>query len=511
VNLRRFEHRLLAAVPIAALLVMGSAGPARAGLLGIGFDDGKLYDISTSNAATSNPRPVGPKINMITFAPSGVLYGVSQGFPTDVPAGGKLFTINVTTGAPTYVATLNTFVVTEGDIACDPTNGVLYAVDGGGQLFTINTTTGAGTVIGTIPGNVDLSAMAFDGSGNLYIVDQFGPALLKVNKFNAAIISSVNMSSVDTQIGGLAFEPGSGTLYYCGGTPTTKLYTVNPVTGVATLKGSKPAVIDGVSGLAFLPLEVAAGLNKDFYNTTSSVADGVDIILQGVYSSVWGHFDGYPPHQFTNFSVVPAGPNTILRWSGGTTIPVNDKAHVGFFVVGTQYQALGVIWRSGGSSIGFVDQFNMLPHLTANVSPSVTIANTLSQTYHGTMYAGNLSIEYFDQTVPLGLMTAGVSRNPIRTDVSPIPTVAIAQGDSASFPFGAPPAGATHALVIFNVGRTPDMNAPGVTSDWFEVPLTGTAVPGAGPAGSMILGVMLAGASAAILRRRRRASASSRS
>ena len=231
-------------------LLLLLACPAAAGLLGID-DNFVLRDINPATAVTSNPRTVGNKVNMIAYAPSGTLYGVSQGFPSDSPPGGMLYTINITTGAATYVATLDTYVIVEGDIACDPTNGKLYAIDSQGQLFTINTGNGAGTVVGNISGNIDLSAMAFDAAGNLYMVDSFGPSLLKVNKSNAAVIATLPMGPVGQQVGGLAFVPGNGTLYYAADIPG-KLYTVNTTTGTATLVNSiAPSV--GIWALTYVP------------------------------------------------------------------------------------------------------------------------------------------------------------------------------------------------------------------------------------------------------------------
>jgi hypothetical protein len=240
---------LLSSLILAGALNAVPAGPAAAGLVGIGGDN-VLYDVSTSTGALTNPRPVGNKVNMIAFSSSGTLYGVSQGTPTDIPPGGRLFTINTGSGTPTLVATLDTWVFTEGDIAFDPSSGLLYAVDSGGQLWTIHTTTGVGTVIGSIAPNFDLSAMAFDAVGDLYVVNSFGPTLLKVNKNTAAIISTVALAPVNQEVGGLAFDPGSGTLYHASGFSSFKLSTVVPGTGAATDVGPL-----GVSiwGLTFVP------------------------------------------------------------------------------------------------------------------------------------------------------------------------------------------------------------------------------------------------------------------
>jgi hypothetical protein len=249
--------RMTTALFLAAMILMGSALPVAAGLVGIGDDAFTLYDINPTTAVATNPRPVGNKINMIAYSPGGTLYGVSQGTPTDVPPGGMLYTINPITGTPTYVATLNTFVFTEGDIAIDPTTGILYAIDAPGQLFTINTTTGAGTIVGTVGTGLDLSAMAFDAAGNLYMVESFGQKLYKVNKSNAAVISILPMGNVEQQIGGLAFVPGNGTLFYAGGYPSSKFYSVNTVTGIGTLVASVSGS-GGLWALTYIPVPTPA-------------------------------------------------------------------------------------------------------------------------------------------------------------------------------------------------------------------------------------------------------------
>jgi hypothetical protein len=219
---------------LAATIVMGTAVSAAGGLLGVG-DNFILYDINPTTAVATNPRTVGDKINMIAYSPTGTLYGVSQGTPTDVPPGGMLYKINPITGTPTYQATLDIFVFTEGDIACDPTSGLLYAIEAPGQLFTINTTTGVGTIIGTVGTGLDLSAMTFDAAGNLYMVESFSQTLYKVSKATAAVISTLPMGAVEQQIGGLAFVPANGTLFYAGGIPSSKFYSVNTGTGAGTL------------------------------------------------------------------------------------------------------------------------------------------------------------------------------------------------------------------------------------------------------------------------------------
>jgi len=241
-----------------ALLLILHVGPARAGLVGItaGFNTSDLWDINPITGVPSNPRTVNVTpdraITTIAVAPSGKLWGVSQGEPTDGPSSGKLYLIDPVTGTPTYVATLTTFIHVEGDIATDPTSGLLYAVDGQGGIFKINTSNGVCTTVGTVPGNLDLSAMAFDNAGNLFIWDSFGPTMYRINKTNAAVISSVTLSPYPGgQIGGMAFDPGNGTAYMAADLGSAAQFSkVDPITGAVTPVGSLSAT-GGIWGLAF--------------------------------------------------------------------------------------------------------------------------------------------------------------------------------------------------------------------------------------------------------------------
>jgi len=243
-----------------AVLLAGSANNAGAGLVGIteGFTSSTLWDINTTTGVPSNPRTVNTSpdraITTIAVAPSGKLWGVSQGSPSDVPSSGKLYLIDPVSGSPTLIANLSQTINVEGDIATDPTTGLLYSIDGQGMLNKINTSNGVCTTMGTVPGNLDLSAMAFDNTGNLFIWDSFGPTMYKINKTNAAVISSVTLSPYPGgQIGGLAFDPGNGIAYMSADLgAAAKFSQVDPVGGAVTPIGSLTAT-GGIWGLAFIP------------------------------------------------------------------------------------------------------------------------------------------------------------------------------------------------------------------------------------------------------------------
>jgi hypothetical protein len=250
------SSQLFARVGTIAALLLASSNSAQAGLLGCGFSDGKLYDINTSTGAATNPRNLGVGWGL-AFSPGGTLYGVTQGGGT--PAPNTLYTVNPTTGASLPVAVTAPSIGVEGDIAMDPTSGILYAVDGTGFLFKINTLTGVGTSVGFVPGALDLSALAFDPNGNLYIVDTNTTKLLRVNKFNASVFSSVNLvPAPNGGVAGLAFDPANGTCYLASGAGTTNnLYKVTPGTGAMQLVGALAGTADGLCALTFEPIPSA--------------------------------------------------------------------------------------------------------------------------------------------------------------------------------------------------------------------------------------------------------------
>ena len=223
-----------------------------------------LWDISTSTGAASNPRTVSAfphrSPSCIDFAPNGVLYGVSLG-GIGVPQSGILFTINPASGACTFVANLSQYVNVEGDIAFDPTTGILYAVDGGGPLTTINTSTGVCTLVGVLPadlpGGCDYSGLGFDSHGQLYVWSQFGSVLRKVDKTNGTIQSTVPLAPFPGGgVGDLMFDPGTDTCFLGGNSSGGVLSTVNPITGVVTPIGST-APLAGVWSLTGNPNDCA--------------------------------------------------------------------------------------------------------------------------------------------------------------------------------------------------------------------------------------------------------------
>ncbi|MCA9729576.1 MAG: hypothetical protein KC729_17950, partial [Candidatus Eisenbacteria bacterium] len=116
-------------------------------------------------------------------------------------------------------------------------------------LFTIDTGTAVCSVIGDVGDGLDLSAMAFDSSGDLWMVDSFGPRLIQIDKFTAAILDSKPLGPINQEIGGLAFRPSDGTLFHAAGL-ASMLYTIDTGTGTPSVIGPI-SVPGGIWGLTF--------------------------------------------------------------------------------------------------------------------------------------------------------------------------------------------------------------------------------------------------------------------
>lgn len=235
-----------------ALVGSLQAGTASAGLLGVNFltPFSTLYDVDPATGGLSNPRsttPAGALSGIALNSAGTLLYGFT-------PVLGNLVTINPVTGATSVVGPTGLLLV-EGDLAFGPT-GTLYgadAISGATQsLVSFNLTTGAATIVGTLATD-DISGLAFSSGGTFYGLDTHvnsggNPTLVTINPATGAVLTNVattGLSAVNS-LAGMTFD-ANGTLYVTGG---GSLYTLNPVTGAATLVGTHSG---DLSGLAFVP------------------------------------------------------------------------------------------------------------------------------------------------------------------------------------------------------------------------------------------------------------------
>ena len=355
----RLGARALTVIGYLANVATAQTCPSLLGIDSATTTTSTLWDINPTTGVASNPRTVSGGIDRaplaIDFSPSGVLYGVSLGPSGGSPNSGMLFTINPVNGATTFVANLTQFVNVEGDIAIDPTTGILYAVDGIGPLFTINMTTGVCTTVGTLPldlpGGADYSGLGFDNSGQLYAWSQFGSVLRKVNKSNGAIQSTVFLSPFPGGgVGDVAFDPGTNKCLLGGNPSGGVLSSCNPNTGLVSPIGST-APMSGMWSMTFDPRNCARVAQQgngcttryaSFYEMLSATAQdlsglkvvgtntGTNVVVTTVAGTGFSVPPGIPSLPLGDDTSMPVG--TLGLWvgsngwlslgAGNTTAPV---------------------------------------------------------------------------------------------------------------------------------------------------------------------------------------------
>jgi VCBS repeat-containing protein len=216
---------------------------------GIG-DAAQLFAIAVPSSTASlittfnQPGPFTQPMGM-AFVPDGRLLAYS---------GFNLEDLNPGTGAVATIGSSSNLGTLEGDLAFNPKDGLLYAAgasfDG---IITINPVTGARKLVGEAgSAGRDISGLAFNGTGVLYgiaMMDQQPDMLVSIDTATG-VATPIGPTGTNGSRGvaGLAFDPGSGTLYL---SVDTNLYTVDPATGAATLVGN--------IGLAGAPANSSAG------------------------------------------------------------------------------------------------------------------------------------------------------------------------------------------------------------------------------------------------------------
>jgi hypothetical protein len=171
---------------------------------------------------------------------------------------GELYTINPATGGliqdigPLVDALNINYPIT--GLAFNPINGLLYGSTGNSvaataaRLVTINPLTAQVTVIGSFnAGNAGnpatMADLAFDSAGHLYGIGSIGgPQLYSINTLTGQATLIGNTGLTSTSGGGLAVSSSGG--FY--GTPTSSRFgTYNPATGAYSNIGSPTLPIGG--------------------------------------------------------------------------------------------------------------------------------------------------------------------------------------------------------------------------------------------------------------------------
>jgi len=258
------------------------------------------------------------------------------------------------------------------------------------------------------------------------------------------------------------------------------------------------------------------GVNKDLKNTTGQIANDIEILLQGWYPTLLGHYDGYPANHFATFSVTQdPGGNTRLHWSNpNSPVQPGAIAHVGFLVPGPSVKIMGVFWTRDGVVTGCARQVNTNTHPFGGSTGQVLYENSCTSCESTSLYAGNLRVEWHAVEVPLDSLNATSVRTPIRTDIISSPPVLLAPNNQATVSLPSPTSNAAFAVISHQVSASSSLSGPDVTTDFIEVQVDAAPVittpPGlpltSAPSALLVL-LGLALVTALALHRRRRQSA----
>lgn len=202
---------------------------------------GTAYGHSTANNQfVSLPVPGGTPISVIgpntygSFASSGTFGAGGVFYLTTVTSG--LFTVNIATGVPTFVAPLS--VANLNGISYNSVNGLYYAVDAT-NLYTVDVATGTCTLVGSmgVAGSLFID-IAINCAGEAYSYNLGDDSGYRINLTTGAA-TLLGPLGFDANFGqGMGFDKQDGTLYLMAFNNTAflmELRTMNLTTGATTL------------------------------------------------------------------------------------------------------------------------------------------------------------------------------------------------------------------------------------------------------------------------------------
>jgi hypothetical protein len=198
---------------------------------------------------STTPQPSTIALTICHAAEEAVGYSIANAFSPQ----NQLAKINLHTGAATLVGSPFATGLAMMALACSP-DGILYGIGeldstnaNFNSLFTVDRMTGAATRIGSTGVKTDqtafpsasgfLMALSFKSDGTLYGVSdgangtEHGSTLWTVNRVNGLAMNPVHIN-VDAAMG-LAIA-GDGKFYVADYTFQSKIYALDPVTGMTT-------------------------------------------------------------------------------------------------------------------------------------------------------------------------------------------------------------------------------------------------------------------------------------
>ncbi len=245
---------------LVGVVLLGPTTSLNAQLVGVEFDTGSFYSISTSDGSLQLIADT--DINGIGALEFNSQDGFIYGFTTGDAATLYRFTISPSLDDVTAELIgplgISTF---EGGIAFSP-SGTAYAVNGGATvpaLLSLNLSTGAASVVNSFADRHDISGLGWRSDGLLIGLDSTDNALLTIDPLTAAVTTIEQVGATVGTIGGMAHGTG-GSFFVTAGPGavipgSNSLYSFDPFTGDQIFIASfeNQILANGFSGLSFVP------------------------------------------------------------------------------------------------------------------------------------------------------------------------------------------------------------------------------------------------------------------
>jgi hypothetical protein len=245
-----------------AVIMVTHVSSLRAQLVGVEYDTGRFYAISTIDGSLQLIDDTGiAGIGSLEFNPQD---GTAYGFTTGEAATPTLYRFTISPTLDDVTAELigplgiSTF---EGGIAFSP-SGTAYAVNGGvtvPALLSLNLSTGAASVVGSFADRHDFAGLGWRSDGLLIGLDSTDNALLTIDPVTVAVTTIGPVGDTVGTVGGMALGETGGFFVTAGPGAirpgSNSLYSFDPFTGAQFLIADygNQFVGRGLSGLTFVP------------------------------------------------------------------------------------------------------------------------------------------------------------------------------------------------------------------------------------------------------------------
>lgn len=292
-----------------------------------GTDTALAYDVGDANTGVDPTVVASAYTNDFSGATSTTLYAidagldilVTQGSPDGTPVSpnlGTLFTVG-SLGVATSSEAGFDISAFGGAFACLNAPAATTS-----ELYTINLTSGAATLVGTIGGNAvvrDIAIVPAVAAPRVFAITTANNLVSFRPAAPGTLLATVAITGVQAgeDILGLDFRPATGTLLGIG--DTSRVYSINTTTGVATEVGVgpfTPALTGTDFGVDFNPvpdrLRVVSDADENLrLNPTTGAVSNTDTDLA---------YDGGDPNNGVDPEIVAAAYTNNFPGTGSTTL-----------------------------------------------------------------------------------------------------------------------------------------------------------------------------------------------